>query len=85
MLLTFPEKAVGEPEALPILLGGALPSDISNQLRVSPHTQRNLDGLELIPPVPIVLGTRQSNNLGHVLPTSVSESSVPDSICYAGA
>lgn len=35
LLLSFPEKAVSEPEALPILLGGVLPSDVNSQLRVS--------------------------------------------------
>ena len=34
LLLNFPERAVSEPEAIPILLGGALPGDISFQLKV---------------------------------------------------
>lgn len=34
LLLNFPSKAVSEPEALPILLGDALPEDVSFQLKV---------------------------------------------------
>ncbi|KAL2756186.1 hypothetical protein ACRALDRAFT_2059389 [Sodiomyces alcalophilus JCM 7366] len=33
LLLNFPAKAVSEPEALPILLSGALPEDVSFQLK----------------------------------------------------
>ncbi|KAH8815175.1 phosphatidylinositol 4-kinase-like protein [Xylogone sp. PMI_703] len=33
LLLNFPDKAISEPEALPILLGGSLPSDVSFQLK----------------------------------------------------
>ncbi|RBQ95636.1 hypothetical protein VDGD_08800 [Verticillium dahliae] len=33
LLLNFPAKAVSEPEALPILLGGTLPNDVSFQLK----------------------------------------------------
>ena len=34
LLLNFPDKAVNEPEALAVLLGGALPEDVSFQLKV---------------------------------------------------
>ncbi|KAI2629573.1 hypothetical protein GGR54DRAFT_628129 [Hypoxylon sp. NC1633] len=33
LLLNFPSKAISEPEALPILLGGELPSDVRFQLK----------------------------------------------------
>ncbi|OLN95846.1 Phosphatidylinositol 4-kinase STT4 [Colletotrichum chlorophyti] len=33
LLINFPQKAVSEPEGLPILLGGTLPSDVSFQLK----------------------------------------------------
>lgn len=33
-MMNCPEKAVSEPEALPILLGGALPPDLTFQLKV---------------------------------------------------
>ncbi|RQM06895.1 hypothetical protein DH86_00000031 [Scytalidium sp. 3C] len=33
LLLSSPEKAISEPEALPVLLGGALPNDVSTQLK----------------------------------------------------
>lgn len=35
MLVNFPDKAVGEPDALQILLGASLPDDVSFQLKVS--------------------------------------------------
>lgn len=34
LLLNFPAKAISEPEALPILLGGELPPDVRFQLKV---------------------------------------------------
>ncbi|TDZ22058.1 Phosphatidylinositol 4-kinase STT4 [Colletotrichum orbiculare MAFF 240422] len=33
LLINFPQKAISEPEALPILLGGSLPTDVSFQLK----------------------------------------------------
>ena len=35
LLLNFPAKAVEEPEAIPILIDGALPEDVSFQLKVT--------------------------------------------------
>ena len=34
LLLNFPAKAASEPEALPVLIDGALPDDVSFQLKV---------------------------------------------------
>lgn len=34
LLLTMPERAISEPDALPILFGGHLPEDVSSQLKV---------------------------------------------------
>ncbi len=34
LLLNFPDKAISEPEALPVLLDGSLPADVSFQLKV---------------------------------------------------
>ena len=34
LLLNFPDKAISEPEAVNVLLGGSLPSDVSFQLKV---------------------------------------------------
>jgi phosphatidylinositol 4-kinase len=34
LLLNFPEKAIGEPDALELLLGSSLPADVSFQLKV---------------------------------------------------
>lgn len=45
LLLDFPEKALDEPSSLELMLGAALPSDVSFQLKVrlsplrSPKTQ----------------------------------------------
>lgn len=36
LLLNFASKAIDEPEALPILLGGELPGDVRDQLKVRP-------------------------------------------------
>lgn len=33
LILTMPERAVSEPEAIPLLIGGHLPDDVSTQLR----------------------------------------------------
>ncbi|KAK1708972.1 phosphatidylinositol 3 [Colletotrichum lupini] len=33
LLINFPQKAISEPEGLPILLGGSLPNDVSFQLK----------------------------------------------------
>jgi phosphatidylinositol 4-kinase len=35
LLLNLPGKAISEPEALPVLLGGYLPDDVSFQLKVN--------------------------------------------------
>jgi phosphatidylinositol 4-kinase len=34
LLVKYPEKAINEPEALHILLGTTLPTDVSSQLKV---------------------------------------------------
>ena len=39
LLLNFPEKAIGEPDALEILLGSNLPDDVSFQLKVSIYAE----------------------------------------------
>ena len=36
LLLNFPAKAALEPEAIPLLIDGALPDDVSFQLKVGP-------------------------------------------------
>lgn len=38
LLLNFPSKAVNDPEALSVLLGGSLPVDVSFQLKVCQST-----------------------------------------------
>lgn len=34
LLLEFPQEVIGEPEALHIILGDMLPSDVASQLKV---------------------------------------------------
>lgn len=36
LLLAMPERAISEPEALPLIYGGQLPTDANSQLKVSP-------------------------------------------------
>ena len=35
LLMNYPERAIGEPDALQIVLGSSMPADISFQLKVS--------------------------------------------------
>jgi phosphatidylinositol 4-kinase len=39
LLLNFPEKAIGESDALELLLGSGLPADVSFQLKVRTHAE----------------------------------------------
>lgn len=41
LLLSMPEKAVSEPEALPLMLGGHLPDDVNSQLKASASPSRD--------------------------------------------
>lgn len=40
LLLSHPEKAVSQPDALTILLGRSLPTDLSTQLKVRQSPER---------------------------------------------
>jgi len=40
LLLNFPEKVLDEPDALEMLLGSSLPTDVSFQLKVQPVSNR---------------------------------------------
>lgn len=67
--MNSPEKAVAEPEALKILLGDCLPSDINVQMKVvSLHCklQRTLSAV-----VPALLETSKSRISGHVFLTTI--------------
>lgn len=59
LLLNMPDKAVSEPEALPLIFGGHLPADVNTQLKVSlsQHSAlRNVYSHNTI--VPALLGAR---------------------------
>lgn len=81
LLLKFPERAISEPDALPILLGDSLPDDLSSQLKVMP------DGVvkqaELMLSVSSLLGTGQPNYCRQLFSSVVPQSSVDSSIRYA--
>jgi phosphatidylinositol 4-kinase A len=50
LLLTMPEKAVGDPEAIPLIFGGHLPADVNSQLKVwfNTYYQESLANLRSI-------------------------------------
>lgn len=70
LVLNFPEKALSEPEAVQLLLGSALPADLSFQLKVCSTIPFSY--LVLTSTVPPVLGSRQSNNSCNLLLTGLS-------------
>lgn len=68
-LVNFPEKALDEPDALQLLLGPALPGDISFQLKVSlvaPVTEMTLTHV-----VPSVLGSSEPDHSSYILLTGL--------------
>jgi phosphatidylinositol 4-kinase len=64
-VLNFPHKVLEEPDALEVLLGSQLPSDVSFQLKVC-HTMLSSE-LQLIDAVPAILGCCEPANRGHIL------------------
>lgn len=81
LLLNASDQAVGEPDAVQILLGDALPTDAEFQLRVSP--QEHLTCVWLIRTVFTLLGTGKSNHSCHLLQNRIWEQSLRFTICYA--
>lgn len=64
-----PEKAVAEPDALKILLGDSLPSDVNVQMKVL-SSACNLQR-KLITIVPTLLETSKSHISGHIFLTII--------------
>ena len=80
MLLNFPDKAMGEPDALQILLGATLPDDISFQLKVC---LLGLSRDNLTFTVPTLLGSSQPYHRCHLLFACICESSIHHPIRHA--
>lgn len=68
-LVNSPEKALDEPDALQLLLGSALPGDISFQLKVSSVPE--FMNIVLTSSVPSVLDSSESNHRSNVLLASL--------------
>lgn len=83
LLLKYPEKAVSEPDALAIMLGSSMPADLTSQLKVCALTP-HYGIAELTCTVSAVLVTGEPNHRCDILHAGISESSISDSICYAG-
>ena len=71
LLLRFPERALGEPDALQILIGASLPTDVSFQLKVN-HYPTKLR-TRLTPLVSALLGRCQSSHCRNVLPAGIPQ------------
>jgi len=78
LLLNFPARAISNADALPILFGGELPSDVRFQLKVRSLLSR--DVAVLTPSVLTLLGTCKSCHRHHLFPASIQEPPVLDSI-----
>lgn len=81
-LVNCPEKALGEPEALPLLLPGNLPADLSFQLKVSFLMTWSCSTL-LTRPVSFILGSNQPHLGRDLFPACIRKPSFRDSICNA--
>ena len=71
LLLRSPERALGEPDALQILIGASLPTDVSSQLKVDHHLPNLQTTLTL--PVSALLGCCQSSHGRNLLPARISQ------------
>lgn len=81
-LLKQPHRAIDEPDALQVMIGAALPADISFQLKVSePPCLLTSAGLSDI--VPPLLGSCQPCNSSSLFLTRIQQQSKHHSICYA--
>ena len=63
-LLSFPEKIIGDCDALEMLLGPSLPHDVTFQLKVCLWFLFNLSSLTLL--VPSLLGLCEPNYCGSI-------------------
>lgn len=88
LLLNFPARAAAEAEAIPILIDGALPDDVSFQLKVrwpNPLISLVSSRGSFVSPVSALLGTGQPHYCGDALLARVPEQPVSDPVRHAGA
>ena len=81
LLMNFPDRAISEPEAVQVLLGDTLPSDISFQLKVIRKTRHHFYKLTAI--VSVVLGSRKSDYCSHLFLASLPQPSIHLAIRHA--
>ena len=82
MLLSFPEKAIAEPDALQYLLGPSLPGDVSFQLKVYSALARL--PMALTKAVSVILGPSEPHLRGDVLPARICQPSLHSAVRHAG-
>lgn len=82
LLLQFPDKAISEPEAVHILLGDTLPSDVAFQMKVRDLKEMLINKLTKV--VPFILGSCQPDICCYIFFAIIPKSSLHCSICYAG-
>lgn len=70
LLVSHPEKAMKEPDALQILLDSGLPHDVSSQLKVCPLLCEEKNRADESA-VSAILGSRQPNYSSHILLTGI--------------
>lgn len=80
LLLMYPEKALAEPDALQIILGPSLPSDVNSQLKVWYST---IEYTTLTMAVSSVLGAGEPDHCSHLFPTRLRQPSIYTSIRHA--
>ena len=79
--MNFPEQAAAEPDALKILLGDSLPSDLNVQMKVGlllHDPQQTLTAL-----VPALLENSKSSSSRHVFPAGIPKQSIHYPIRHA--
>ena len=81
LLLNFPDKAISEPEAVHVLLGGSLPSDISYQLKVCTSAFLSVEVLTTL--VSLVLGSSKPYNSSHFVFACLPQPPLYSPICHA--
>lgn len=81
LLLSFPEKATAEPDALKILLGNSLPNDVSAQMKVASLPSDSQQSLTVA--VPTLLESRQSRHSCYVFLARIQESPARHPIRHA--
>ena len=79
--MRYPENATAEPDALKILLGSSLPSDLTVQMKVLIFSI-NLQ-YALIVTVFALLEPSKSSHCCYVFPTGIPEQPVHPPICHA--